>query len=97
MVKSFQSATERFHQPRVQSAIGTDPMMEGDHQRDFAVPLRAARLPQVARRLLDRRLDAVQAIEGAKVVEGRGDRQLVLVSPDKDAIERAQRWTRCAT
>src|SRR5919199_3126249 len=71
-------APKRLHESCVLAAVGTDAVMEGDHQRDLALPPRAADLPQVAPRLLDRRLDVVQAVEDAKVVEGRGDRDLVV-------------------
>ena len=53
--------------------------MERDHERDLAVPLLTSSLPQVARSLLDRRFQVVQAVEDAQVVEGGSDRQLVLV------------------
>ena len=73
-------AAKRLHESRVVSAVATDPVMERDYERNLAVPVLTARLAQVAPRLLDRGRDLVQSVEDAQVVEGGGDRHLLLVS-----------------
>jgi hypothetical protein len=53
--------------------------MERDHERDLPVPRRTIYLPQISPRLLNRRLDVVEAVKRVQVVKGGGDRCLVLV------------------